>query len=47
VKAVLEKAEQALELEKTEEESEMSAEEMERRADNILNKMDEWASATR
>ena len=41
VKAVLEKAEQALELEKTEEESEMSAEEMERRADNILNKMDE------
>ena len=41
VKAVLENAEMALELENAEEEADMSAEEMERRADNILNKMDE------
>ena len=41
VKAVLEKAEQALELEMSEGDAEMSAEEMERRADKILNKMDE------
>ena len=41
VKAVLEQAEQALELERAEEDPGMSAEEMERRADNILNRMDE------
>ncbi len=41
VKAVLEAAEDVLSIENSEEEQDLSAEEMSRRADNILNKMDE------